>query len=85
MSAIARGIGWALMSQMGRQLAVFVTTIFLARLLQPEDFGLLGMAERVEAFGGRFVLRPGRPAGTVLQADFPEAGMAPGAGDEEGA
>ena len=48
-------------------------------------FGLLGMAERVEAFGGRFVLRPGRPAGTVLQADFPEAGMAPGAGDEEGA
>ena len=44
MSAIARGIGWALMSQMGRQLAVFVSTVFLARLLQPADFGLLGMA-----------------------------------------
>ncbi|MCB1955274.1 MAG: MOP flippase family protein [Rhodocyclaceae bacterium] len=42
--SVARSIAWALMSQMGRQLAVFVTTIFLARLLEPEDFGLLGMA-----------------------------------------
>jgi len=42
--SVARGIAWAMVSQMGRQLTVFVTTVLLARLLQPEDFGLLGMA-----------------------------------------
>ncbi len=31
-------------SQFGRQLIVFVTTIVLARLLTPADFGLVGMA-----------------------------------------
>lgn len=48
-------------------------------------FGVFGMAERVEAFGGRFALRPGRPAGTVLQADFPETAVAAAAVAGEGA
>ncbi|MCB1907312.1 MAG: MOP flippase family protein [Rhodocyclaceae bacterium] len=43
-AGVGRGIAWALASQVGRQLIVFVTTIVLARLLTPADFGLIGMA-----------------------------------------
>jgi len=41
---VGRGIAWALASQLGRQLIVFATTVVLARLLSPDDFGLIGMA-----------------------------------------
>ena len=41
---VARGIAWAMASQVGRQVLTFVTTIVLARHLRPDDFGLIGMA-----------------------------------------
>ena len=37
------GIGWSSVAQVGRQLIMFLITVLLARLLTPEDFGLVGM------------------------------------------
>jgi O-antigen/teichoic acid export membrane protein len=37
------GIGWTFTAQFGRQGTLFLISIVLARLLTPEDFGLLGM------------------------------------------
>ena len=39
-----KGLTWSGISQSGRQLSQFIVTIILARLLAPNDFGLLGMA-----------------------------------------
>ena len=38
------GARWLAVSQVGRQVLQFTTSIILARLLAPSDFGLLGMA-----------------------------------------
>lgn len=38
-----KGVVWSLMERSSTQLATFVVTIILARLLTPEDFGLVGM------------------------------------------
>lgn len=37
------GIGWSSAAQIGRQGLMFLITVLLARLLTPEDFGLVGM------------------------------------------
>ena len=37
------GIGWTSIAQIGRQGALFLVSIVLARLLTPEDYGLVGM------------------------------------------
>lgn len=49
-----RGIGWSLVSQVGRQLAVFVFGVILARLLSPTEFGLIGMITVIAGFAAIF-------------------------------
>jgi O-antigen/teichoic acid export membrane protein len=44
------GVKWSTVSQVGRQGTQLLTTIILARLLSPSDFGLLGMAMVVIGF-----------------------------------
>jgi PST family polysaccharide transporter len=39
-----RGLGWQALNTLLRQLATFLTGIVLARLLSPEEFGLVGIA-----------------------------------------
>ena len=39
-----KGVKWASVSQMGRQIIQYTTTIILAALLTPSDFGLMAMA-----------------------------------------
>jgi O-antigen/teichoic acid export membrane protein len=46
---MVRGVSWTAVSQVSTQLVTFVTTVILARLLAPADFGLVGMAA---LFGG---------------------------------
>ena len=42
--AAVSGVKWSALSQFGRQGAQLATTLVLARLLEPSDFGLVGMA-----------------------------------------
>lgn len=51
---ILTGAKWLAISQAGRQLMQFLTTIVLARLLSPTDFGMIGMATVVVGFVGIF-------------------------------
>lgn len=44
------GLKWSSLSQLGRQGMQFVTIALLARLLNPDDFGLMGMATVVTGF-----------------------------------
>ena len=39
-----QGVGWSGMSQVVTQVFQFVVMIVLARLLIPDDFGIIGMA-----------------------------------------
>ncbi len=48
------GIKWSTIAQIGRQGTQLVTTVILARLLPPSDFGLMGMAMVVIGFIGIF-------------------------------
>jgi PST family polysaccharide transporter len=48
------GIKWSALSQFGRQGAQLITTVILARLLAPSDFGLVSMAMVVVGFVGIF-------------------------------
>ena len=48
------GVKWSTISQVGRQVAQLLTTIILARLLAPSDFGIIGMATVVIGFAGIF-------------------------------
>lgn len=52
--SVVSGIKWSSLSQFGRQAIQFATTMVLARLLQPSDFGLVGMATVVTGFVGIF-------------------------------
>jgi PST family polysaccharide transporter len=47
---VVTGIKWSAVSQMGRQGTQLLTTVILARLLSPSDFGLLAMAMVVMGF-----------------------------------
>lgn len=49
-SKAVSGIKWSAVSQAGRQATQLVTTVILARLLSPADFGLVGMALVVTGF-----------------------------------
>ena len=42
-SKIRTGVAWTGLTQMGGQLAYFVISVILTRLLSPQDFGLIGM------------------------------------------
>jgi lipopolysaccharide exporter len=48
------GIKWSTISQVGRQGTQLLTTVILARLLTPSDFGLVGMAMVIVGFIGIF-------------------------------
>ncbi|MGE5620957.1 MAG: MOP flippase family protein [archaeon] len=48
--SVIKGIKWSAVSQFGRQMFQFFTTIILARLLTPVDIGLAGMALLVIGF-----------------------------------
>ncbi|MBM3126039.1 MAG: MOP flippase family protein [Chloroflexi bacterium] len=48
------GLKWNTLSQFGRQGVYLITTIILARLLEPADFGVVGMALVVSGFIGIF-------------------------------
>ncbi len=50
----ASGVKWSTVSQISRQGTQLLTTIILARLLSPSDFGLVGMAMIVISFIGIF-------------------------------
>jgi len=43
-SRVLRGVGWSVAMQWGMRGLGLVSTLILARLLEPEDFGLVGMA-----------------------------------------
>lgn len=45
------GLGWTFVQQFGNQLIGFVVSLILARLLTPEDFGLIGMITVLVAIG----------------------------------
>lgn len=51
---VASGVKWSTLSQLGRQGTQLLTTIILARLLSPSDFGLVGMAMVVIGFTNIF-------------------------------
>jgi len=40
----ARGIAWMLAEMFGRYGVTYIVTIYLARLLSPKDYGLIGLA-----------------------------------------
>ena len=44
------GFKWSSISQFGRQITLLITTVVLARLVSPSDFGLIGMATVVTGF-----------------------------------
>ncbi len=44
------GVKWSSISQIGKQLMQWVTTLILTQLLSPNDFGLIGMAMVVTGF-----------------------------------
>lgn len=48
------GFKWSSVSQIGQQAMQVITTVILARLLKPSDFGLVGMAMIVIGFGALF-------------------------------
>jgi len=49
---MVRGLFWSLSERLGEQAVQFVITIFLARLLVPEQFGLIGMLSFFMAVAG---------------------------------
>ncbi|GAG43575.1 unnamed protein product, partial [marine sediment metagenome] len=49
-----KGLTWSSISQAGKQISQFVITAILARLLSPNDFGLLGMAVVFTGFASIF-------------------------------
>lgn len=49
-----RSIGWSVASQLGTQAIALATTIFLARLLSPNEFGLMAMVTVITSFAGIF-------------------------------
>ena len=49
-----KGVFWNSVSQFGSQLINFITIVILARLLDPKDFGLVGMVAVITSFLGYF-------------------------------
>jgi PST family polysaccharide transporter len=70
------GLKWSSFSQLGRQGMQFVTTIVLARLLDPADFGLMGMATVVTGF--ILLFRDLGTASAVIQRSQPTPNLLSG-------
>lgn len=52
---VARGVSWTLIDNWGRQVLGLVVFVIVARLLEPEDFGLVALAAVFVAFAQVFV------------------------------
>lgn len=52
---VVAGVGWSALQSWGRQAISFIVLLVLARLLKPEDFGLVAMASVFVAFTQVFV------------------------------
>ncbi|MCL4247145.1 MAG: lipopolysaccharide biosynthesis protein [Anaerolineae bacterium] len=52
---VASGIAWTTIARFLTQASRFVTSVFLARLLTPEDFGLVAMVFIFTSFAGMFM------------------------------
>ena len=46
----SRGVKWTALANIGRRVISFGTNVVMARILAPEDFGLVAMAALVVAF-----------------------------------
>ena len=68
---VVSGVKWSAVSQVGRQATQLFTTIILARLLSPSDFGLVGMALVVTGFINIFK-DLGTSAAIIQQKDLSE-------------
>ena len=49
---VARGVGWMVLFKLSERSVGFISTLILARLLSPNDFGLVAMATAVSAGAG---------------------------------
>ena len=52
---IIKAVKWSFLERFGQQGIQFIVSVFLARLLLPEDFGLLAMLAIFIAFGNSFI------------------------------
>ena len=68
----ASGVKWSTVSQVSRQGTMLLTTIILARLLTPSDFGLVGMAMVVIGFIEMFK-DLGTSAAIIQKKEIPES------------
>lgn len=48
------GIGWSVIAQVGKEIPAFITSVILARLLTPQDYGLVGMIAVFIGFASLF-------------------------------
>ena len=48
--ALVRGLAWTAGMKWGAQIFSWASTLIVARLLNPEDYGLVGMANRLSRF-----------------------------------
>lgn len=65
------GVKWAAVSQFSRQLVLILTTVILARLLDPTHFGIFGMVNIVIGFAGIF-RNLGTSAAIIQSRDLPD-------------
>src|SRR5436190_24018131 len=49
---VARGVGWMVLFKLSERSVGFISTLILARILSPNDFGLVAMATAVAAGAG---------------------------------
>lgn len=65
-----RAMGWTFSQQAGTQLIRFVITVFLARLLLPQDFGIIGMVVVITTLGQ--VLMDGGMGSSLIRSENPD-------------
>ena len=54
MAAVVKGTGWTVVSRLGSQVFSIVSVTIVARLVAPEAYGLVGMAQVLIGFAGLF-------------------------------
>ena len=69
--SLVRGVAWTGAFKWLSQIVTWLGTIVVARLLTPQDYGLVGMAERVTLLGGTLEAGPGPDHGWTVHAVIP--------------
>ena len=64
------GVYWSLIDQVGSRSIIFGISLILARLLMPEDFGLIAMLTIFMALGG--VLISSGLTQSLLRTEYPD-------------